>query len=69
MAQKRKGRAAAQAEANRVKSLPGEAAIMKAKAISDKAGAGMNIGGVLSGTPEGGMPMMPGQSSPGGRPF
>ena len=69
MAQKRKGRAAAQAEANRVKSLPGEAAIMKAKAISDKAGAGMNIGGVLSGTPEGGMPMMPGQSAPGGRPF
>ena len=69
IAAKARGRQRAQQEANRVKSLPGEAAIMKAKAISDKAGAGQNIGGVLSGTAEGGMPMMPGQSTPGGRAF
>jgi hypothetical protein len=69
LAQKRKDRARAQAEENRVKSLPGEAAMAKARAISDKAGAGQNIGGVLSGTPEGGMPMMPGQNAPGGRAF
>ena len=53
--------AQAAAEDRRVKSLPGEAAMAKARAISDKAQAGMNVGGVLSGTPEGGMPMMPGQ--------
>ena len=69
IAAKARGRRQAQQESNRVKTLPGEAAIMKAKAISDKAGAGQNIGGVLSGTAEGGMPMMPGQSSPGGRAF
>ena len=54
-------RAAAQAAAEdrRVKSLPGEAAIAKARAITAKAQTGGNIGGTLSGTPEGGMPMMP----------
>ena len=69
LADKRKARARAAAEDRRVKSLPGEAAMAKARAISDKAQAGMNVGGVLSGTPEGGMPMMPGQSQPGGRQF
>lgn len=49
-----------------VQELPGKAAIMKAQAISDKASAGQNIGGTLSGTPEGGMPMMPQQ--PQGQP-
>lgn len=69
IARKAQARAKAAAEDRRVKSLPGEAAMAKARAISDKAGAGMNIGGVLSGTAEGGMPMMPGQSAPGGRAF
>ena len=50
----------------RAKELPAEAAIMKAKAISDKAGAGQNTGGTLSGTPEGGMPQIPG--NPPGQP-
>ena len=65
----RQGRAKQQQQENYIKSLPGLAAKAKADAISQKAQAGMNIGGVLSGTPEGGMPMMPGQSEPGGRPF
>lgn len=69
LAAKRKARAQAVAEANRVKSLPGEAAMAKARAIGQKAAAGQNIGGVLSGTPQGGMPLMPGQSEPGGRAF
>lgn len=61
--------AAAAKEEARVKSLPGEAAIAKAQAISAKAATGGNTGGTLSGTPEGGMPQMPGQSGPGGRAF
>ena len=61
--------AAAAKEEARVKSLPGEAAIAKAQAISAKAATGGNTGGTLSGTPEGGMPMMPGQNAPGGRAF
>ena len=69
LAAKKEARARAAAEDRRVKSLPGEAAMAKARAISDKAQAGMNIGGVLSGTAEGGMPMLPGQSAPGGRSF
>lgn len=44
-----------------IKSLPGLAAQAKAEAITAKAATGGNIGGTLSGTPEGGMPMMPGQ--------
>lgn len=44
-----------------VKSLPGLAAQEKARAITAKAQTGGNIGGTLSGTPEGGMPMMPEQ--------
>lgn len=69
IAQKRQGRAKAAAEDRRVKSLPGEAAMAKAEAIKAKASAGQNIGGTLSGTPEGGMPMLPGQNAPGGRAF
>lgn len=69
LADRRKARAKAAAEDRRVKSLPGEAAMAKARAISDKAQAGMNTGGTLSGMPEGGMPLMPGQSTPGGRSF
>ncbi len=49
--------------------MANEAAIAKAQAISAKAATGGNTGGTLSGTPEGGMPMLPGQSSPGGRAF
>lgn len=51
-----KGRQQAAAQDAQVKSLPGQAAIMKAKAISDKAQAGQNIGGTLSGTPPGQTP-------------
>ena len=40
--------------------MPAQAAIMKAQAISDKAQAGQNIGGTLSGMPQGGMPQIPG---------
>lgn len=69
LAQKRQGRAKAAQEDRRVKSLPGEAAMAKAEAIQTKAATGGNIGGTLSGMPEGGMPMMPGQNAPGGRAF
>lgn len=52
--------AAASAERERqVKELPGKAAIIKAQAIQAKAQAGQNIGGTLSGVPEGQMPEMP----------
>lgn len=75
LADKRKARARQAAEENRLKSLPGMAAIMKAQAINSKAQAGMNIGGTLSGVPAGGMPMvpgnppgMPGMPGVGGRP-
>lgn len=69
LAQKRKSRAAAKQQQQQVQSLPGQAAIMKAQAISDKAKAGQNIGGALSGTPQGGMPLMPGQQQNGGSTF
>lgn len=65
----RKQRGQAQQAENEVKSLPGKAAMAKAQAIQAKAQAGQNIGGTLSGVPTGGMPMMPGQNSPGGRAF
>ncbi len=68
LAAKRQARAQAQQQSDAVKSLPGQAAIMKAKAIAAKAATGGNTGGTLSGTPEGGMPMMPGQTEPGGTP-
>jgi hypothetical protein len=68
-AAKQKARAAAAAEDRRVKSLPGEAAMAKAAAITQKAQTGGNIGGTLSGSPMGSMPMMPGQTQPGGRIF
>ena len=64
LADKRKARAQAEQQENEVKSLPGKAAIIKAQAITAKAQAGQNIGGTLSGTPQGGMPMMPGQTEP-----
>ena len=66
---KQKARAAAQERDQQVKELPGRAAMAKAQAIQAKAQTGGNIGGTLSGTPQGGMPMMPGQSQPGGRRF
>lgn len=59
IAQQEKAAAQAAAEDRRVKSLPGEAAMAKAQAITAKAQAGQNIGGTLSGVPEGGMPQMP----------
>lgn len=55
--------AAQQAEREqRAKEAPAMAAIEKAHAITAKANAGQNIGGVLSGTPEGGMPQIPGNA-------
>lgn len=66
---KRQARTQQQQQDNAVKALPGQAAIEKAHAISAKAATGGNIGGTLSGVPEGGMPMMPGQNQPGGRTF
>ncbi len=57
----RKGRAQQKQREDYVKSLPGLAAQEKARAITAKAQAGQNIGGTLSGTPQGGMPLMPGQ--------
>lgn len=68
--QQKRAAQAKQAERERqTKEMPGRAAIMKAQAISDKAKTGGNIGGALTGTAEGGMPMMPGQMEPGGRAF
>ena len=71
IAQAQKARQAAAQQDADVKSLPGKAAIMKAQAISDKAQAGQNIGGTLSGTPPGQTPSgfgappgTPGQPSP-----
>ncbi len=55
----RKARARAAERERQVQELPGRAAIMKAQAINTKAATGGNIGGTLSGTPQGGMPMMP----------
>lgn len=69
IAAKRKGRAQQAERDAQVKELPGKAAIMKAQAIGQKAQAGQNIGGALSGVPTGQMPMLPGQSAPGGRAF
>jgi hypothetical protein len=69
VAAKAKQRAQAAERENQVKELPGKAAIMKAQAITAKAQNGGNTGGTLSGTPQGGMPMMPGQAQPGGRGF
>lgn len=66
VAQKRQARAKAQQQENYIKSLPGLAARDKAAAIMAKAQTGGNIGGTLSGTPEGGMPMVPG--NPAGMP-
>lgn len=60
LAQKRQARAAAEKREQDVKELPGKAAIIKAQAIQAKAATGGNIGGTLSGTPEGGMPIVPG---------
>lgn len=68
VAAKRKQRDQAAERQNQVKEMPGRAAIMKAQAISAKAQAGQNIGGTLSNTQQGGMPMMPGQTQPGGTP-
>jgi len=65
VAAKAKARAAAAERERQVQELPGRAAIMKAQAIQTKAATGGNIGGVLSGVPEGGMPMVPPQVPPG----
>jgi hypothetical protein len=56
-----KQRAAAQEREMKMKEAAPQAAIIKAQAISQKAQAGQNIGGTLSGTPQGGMPPVPGQ--------
>lgn len=69
MQEKRKARAQAAEKQRQTQELPGRAAIIKANAISQKAQAGQNIGGTLSGSPEGSMPVMPGQTEAGGRAF
>jgi hypothetical protein len=61
VAQQEKAAADAQRREEYVKSLPGLAAKAKADAITAKAQTGGNIGGTLSGTPDGGMPQMPEQ--------
>jgi hypothetical protein len=58
VAAKRKARQQAQERETQTKELPGRAAIMKAQAITAKAQTGGNIGGTLSGTPDGGMPQI-----------
>jgi hypothetical protein len=70
-----KNRASAVQADQQLKALPGQAAIMKAQAITAKAQAGENIGGTLSGTapgqnPEvpGNPPGQPGQPGPPGQP-
>jgi hypothetical protein len=68
-AAKQKARAQAAERDRQVKEMPGRAAMEKARAITEKARTGGNMGGALTGTPQGGMPMMPGQSAPGGRLF
>jgi hypothetical protein len=60
--QKRQSRAKQQAQESYVKALPGLAARDKAAAITAKAQSGGNIGGTLSGTPQGGMPIVPGNN-------
>lgn len=61
---KKKNRAQMAAEEAKTKQMPAQAAIIKAQAISEKAKAGQNIGGTLSGVPQGQMPGVPG-SQPG----
>jgi hypothetical protein len=60
IAAKAQTRAKAQAQQAQLAALPGQAAIMKAQAISDKAQTGGNIGGTLSGTAPGQNPQVPG---------
>ena len=64
---KAKAREDQMARDQQTKEMPARAAIIKAQAIAAKAQAGQNIGGTLSGTPEGGMPQIPGnpQGTPG----
>lgn len=67
VAKRRQARAQAKERENQVKEMPGRAAMLKAQAIIAKAQTGGNIGGTLSGTPEGGMPEVP-QQTPQGMP-
>jgi hypothetical protein len=66
--QKRKTREQAAERDRQTKELPGRAAILKAQAVMAKAQTGGNIGGTLSGTPEGGMPQMPQDQGQQGQP-
>lgn len=72
LAKAEKARQQEKAEELKTKQMPAQAAIMKAQAIQAKAQTGGNIGGTLSGVPEGQMPEVPGnppgtpgQPSPG----
>jgi head-to-tail connecting protein len=63
---KQQGRAQQAEREASAKEMPAKAAIIKAQAIAAKAQAGQNIGGTLSGTAPGGMPVIPGnQGTPG----
>jgi hypothetical protein len=66
MAAKAKQRAQQAEREAKAKEMPAQAAIMKAQAIVAKAQTGGNTGGTLSGTPQGGMPQIPG--NPAGQP-
>lgn len=61
VARKQQARAKQQEREFDAKTMAGRAALAKAQAIMAKAQTGGNIGGVLSGTPEGGMPQVPPQ--------
>jgi hypothetical protein len=60
LAQRAQARQKAQQDELKVKMMAPQAAIIKAQAIAAKAQAGQNIGGTLSGVPEGQMPTVPG---------
>jgi hypothetical protein len=60
IAASRQARAQAQAQEQKAKMMPAQAAIIKAQAIAQKAQAGQNIGGTLSGVPQEQMPQIPG---------
>lgn len=68
LAEKRQMRAERIKREQDAKEMPARAAIIKANAIAAKAQAGQNIGGTLSGTPEGGMPEIPSNRGQPGRP-
>lgn len=68
LARKRKNREQEAQRDAEVKAMPAKAAIIKAQAIGAKAAAGQNIGGTLSGTAPGQMPLVPNSRGRPGQP-